>query len=127
MKSSLSLLQLFLVGLRPISCTWKPAHDPEAQIGDGADTARASLKPACGEEGARPKHKADQGLDTVEDDGSEATPGLDEASSEAPSKVPGEARGSQQQDHLQADGKVKSGDDAHCEHVFLPDSQIQQP
>ena len=95
MKSSLSLLQLFLVGLQPISCTWKPAHDPEAQIGYDADTARASLKlAACGEVGARPKHKADQVLDTVEDDGSEATPGLDEASSEAPSKVPDEARGS---------------------------------
>ncbi len=120
MKSSLSLLQLFLVGLRPISCTWKPAHDPEAQIGDGADTARASLKPACGEEGARPKRKADQGLDTVEDDGSEATPGLDEASSEAPSKVPGEARGSQQKDHLQAHGQVKNGDVSVREHACSP-------
>ena len=127
MKSSLSLLQLFLVGLRPTCCTWKPAHDPEGHTGDAADAAKASLRLECGEEGARPKHKADQGLDTVQDDGSEATPGLDEARSEAPSKVPDQARGSQQQDNLQADGKVKSGDDAHCEHVFPPDNQIQQP
>ncbi len=54
-------------------------------------------------------------------------PSLDEASSEATSKVPDEARGSQQKDHLQADAKVKSGEYSHCEHVSSPYGQILQP
>ncbi len=123
MKSSLSLLQLFLVGPQPISCTWKPAQHPEAQTGNAAD----SLKRACGKEGASPEHSADQGLDAVEVDGGEDTPGLDEASSEAPSKAPDEARDSQQQDHLQAYGKVNSDDDSVCEHVSSPYGRVLKP
>jgi len=113
-KSSLSLLQPCLVGPQPTSCTWKLLHNPEAQTGHAADRAKASLKLECGEEGARPKHNADQGLDAVEVDCGEDTPGLDEASSDARSKVPGEARGSQQQDHLQAHGNVR-----HCDALSL--------
>ena len=122
MKSSLSLLQLCLGEPQPTCCTWKLLHNPEAQTGDAAD----SLESACGEQGARPKHNADQGLDTVEDDGSEDTPGLDEASSEARSKVPDEARGSKQHNHLQADGKVENGDDSIFEHVSSPYGQVLQ-
>ena len=123
MKSSLSLLQLCLVGPQPTCCTWKLLHNPEAQTGDAAD----SLKPACGKEGARPKHSADQGLDTAEVDGSEDTPGLGEASSEATSRVPGEARGSQHKDHLQVHGKVKSGDESFCGHVSFAYGQVLLP